>query len=105
MKRSEHSHYERRFAEVKQEHWRSLARSYARIRESFLRLTAPGPTYILYGRKVMKALDREAAIFESRRAEFEKEHYLEWVVICGEEVAGFYSDLQEAAEVAIERRL
>ena len=51
----------------------------------------------------MSALERETAIFESRRAEFEKDHYMKWVVIYGEEVAGFFSDLQEAAEVAIDR--
>lgn len=51
----------------------------------------------------MSALEQETAIFESRRAEFEKDHNKEWVVIHREEVAGFFTDLQEAAEAAVSR--
>ena len=50
-----------------------------------------------------RALSRETALYERRKAEFEREHHWEWVVIRGDDVVGFYSDLQDAAEVAVER--
>ena len=48
-------------------------------------------------------LDRETSLYEQRKAEFEKKHRWEWVVIHGEEVVGFYDDFQDAAQVAVER--
>ena len=51
----------------------------------------------------MRALEQETAVFESRRDEFERDHNLKWVVIHGDEIAGFFPDLQQAARVAIDR--
>ena len=51
----------------------------------------------------MRVLEQETAIFESRRDEFKRDHNMKWVVIHGEEVAGFFFDLQEAACVAVDR--
>lgn len=49
------------------------------------------------------ALSRETALYERRKAEFEREHRWEWVVIHGDDVVGFYTDFQDAAEAAVER--
>ena len=49
------------------------------------------------------ALSRETALYERRKAEFERKHQWEWVVVHGEDVVGFYSDFQHAAGVAVER--
>ena len=50
-----------------------------------------------------RMLEAEYELFNRRRAEFEEEQDREWVVICGEEVAGFFPDLEEAALAAIDR--
>ena len=49
------------------------------------------------------ALSRETALYERRKAEFEREHRWEWVVIHDDDVVGFYTDFQDAAEAAVER--
>ena len=38
----------------------------------------------------MSILEREIALYESHRSEFEKDHESEWVVISGDEIAGFF---------------
>lgn len=48
-------------------------------------------------------LSREISLYQRRKAEFEKEHHWEWVVIHEEEVVGFYDDFQDAAQIAVER--
>ena len=48
-------------------------------------------------------LSRETALYEELKAEFEKEHRWEWVVIHDEEIVGFYDDFQDAAQDAVER--
>ena len=50
-----------------------------------------------------RMLEAEYELFNRRRAEFEEEHDREWVVICGEEVAGSFTDLEEAALAATDR--
>lgn len=47
-------------------------------------------------------LAREMELYDSRRAEFEKNHNHEWVVIHGEDVT-FFEDFQDAAQSAVER--
>ena len=48
-------------------------------------------------------LARELALYEAYRHGFEEKHRWEWIVIHGEEVVGFYTDFQDAAEVTVER--
>ena len=48
-------------------------------------------------------LAAETAFYDRHRVEFETGHLLEWVVIHGEEVVGFYEDFQVAAQTAVER--
>ena len=49
------------------------------------------------------ALSRESALYEPRKAEYERVHHWEWVIIHGDEVVGSYSDFQVAAEIAVDR--
>ena len=48
-----------------------------------------------------RVLETETRIFERRKAEFERDHNLEWVVIHGEVIVGFYDDFQKAADTAV----
>lgn len=50
-----------------------------------------------------RTLATENSVYESRKEQFEKEHNQEWVVIHESEVVGFFPNLQEAADAAIER--
>ena len=49
-----------------------------------------------------KRLVQESALYEAKKEEWEKEHFMEWVVIHGTELVGFYEDFQLAATTAIQ---
>ena len=42
-------------------------------------------------------LDKEIAFYEAQKAEFERDHFMEWVVIRDQRVIGFFKSLQDAA--------
>lgn len=46
-------------------------------------------------------LQREFALYERYREEFERDHHWEWVVIHADDIVGFYGDFQEAATDAV----
>ncbi len=48
-------------------------------------------------------LQDEIAAYDQMRDTLETEHLGRWVVICNRELVGNYDDLQQAAEVAVER--
>ena len=48
-------------------------------------------------------LSVEMALYEKRRAEFERDHKMEWVVIHGDQVVGIFADFQDAARTAVEK--
>ena len=51
----------------------------------------------------MGVLDKEIAAYERMRDRLEREHFLQWVVIHGEELSGTYDDFQDAAADATQR--
>ena len=48
-----------------------------------------------------RVLETETRVFERRKAEFERDHNLEWVVIHGEDYVQFFTDFQLAADAAV----
>ena len=48
-----------------------------------------------------RVLEVETRVFDRRKAEFERDHNLEWVVIHGEDYIRFFTDFQLAADAAV----
>lgn len=51
----------------------------------------------------MDNLKQELEVYENHRSKFEEEHDMQWVVICGNEIGGFFDDFQTAAASAVSR--
>ena len=51
----------------------------------------------------MAVLEREIARYESMRAELEKNHNGEWVLIHQEEMVGTYNSFEDAGRAAVRR--
>ena len=50
---------------------------------------------------IKSVLADEIDLYEKLKSQLEEEHRLEWVVIHGQDVVGFYGDFQEAAGAAV----
>ncbi len=50
-----------------------------------------------------KLLSEQIAAYEEMRRTLELDHMGKWVVVYDEELVGVYEDLQEAADVAVQR--
>ena len=48
-------------------------------------------------------LSLETKIFERHKAEFERDHRWEWIVIHGDDYVEFFEDFQVAAQTAVAR--
>ena len=51
----------------------------------------------------MPELEIEKATYDRHKEDFHRDHKLEWVVIHGDQVVGFFGEFQQAAETAVER--